>query len=589
MKKALNVVVSIFIILLLLMIYISFNIDKNIKFRYWLGEHFQKIEIESNEPEVYFLGINQVYTDSAPFLVDNPEFINLEWLKEIDATYQYDFSEGILSLIWNGNLLVVDSNGEITLNAQKRLERVTVKVIDGFLYIDADALSTLDGFDKIGIQIIPSEDQQTHIVMFDAIQYQMKQVKSKSYLLKSADKLKNSQLLKDYPTITDILKPLVVIDRIGLNDQIVSYDINSEIALIYNGRTIGYGLRSQLSDSADINVYKYSTDDFYPDKKLIEQPLFLVWEAVYSKNPNTAKIPRMTGVNIVSPTWVELKNTQGDITEKVSTEYLNWSKSNDFDTWILATNAFDPDLTHELLSSYSSKKQFIDQILKLCLDHNIEGINLDFENIYLEDKAILSHFVNELAWQCNEFGVTLSMDVTVMDGSDNWSKCFDRRVLGKIVDYLVIMTYDEHWASSPISGPVSSYDWAERSLRKIIEIVPSRKLVMGLPFYTRVWTESLSNDEADKVNVSSKSISMVAQNALITEKALNPIWNEEEGLFYVAYIEENSIHKIWVENDVTLSKKASLVKKLGLKGIACWRRGFEEPSIYDVLLNEIKE
>ncbi|GAU79318.1 glycosyl hydrolase family 18 protein [Fusibacter sp. 3D3] len=588
MRKIINVVIGIVIILLLLMTYISFNIDKNIKLRYWLSEHFQKIEIESNEPAVYFLGIDQVYIDASDFLVAEPNYVNLEWLKEIDATYQYDVSKGILSLIWNGNLLVVDSNGQATLNTQKITEFVTVKVMNDQIYIAAEALNTLEGFDQIGVHILSSEDHQTHIVTLDAIQYQMKRVNHKSYLLKSEDKLKNSQLLKAYPKISDILKQLSVVDSIETTHQIISYEVEADIALIFNGRTIGYGL-NQFSDSTDASVYKYAADDFYPDKKAFEHPIFLVWEAVYSKNPNTEQIPKMNGVNVVSPTWVELKTAQGDITEKVSIDYLKWSRVNNLETWILATNAFDPDLTHDFLSSYAGRKQFIDQMITLCLEYGINGINLDFENIYLKDKDILSHFVNELAWQCNEFGVTLSMDVTVMDGSDNWSKCFDRRVLGKIVDYLVIMTYDEYWASSPISGPVSSYDWVESSLMKIIKVVPSHKVVMGLPFYTRVWTENLSNEEADKVKVTSKAIGMVAQNALIAEKALSPIWNEQEGLFYVSYIEENSIHKIWVENEVTLSKKAALVKKLGLKGIACWRRGFEDISVYDMLLKEIEE
>ncbi len=589
MKKTIGVSVSIAMILLLLMIYISFNIDKNIKLRYWLSEHFQKVKIESAESKLYFLGIDHVYMDSTKFLENEPVFIDLEWLKEIDATYQYDLSNGVLSLIWNGHYLVVNSSGEATLNNKSLSRLVKIKVVEDHIYMEAEILNSLEGFNKIGVQILSSEDQQTHFVMLDAIQYRREHVNRKSYLLESADKLKNSYLFKSYPTITDILTPLVIVDRVGPKDEIISYDINEEIAIIFNGRTIGYGLKSLLSDSVDRNVYKFKADDFYPDKKLLEEPVFLVWEAVYSKNPNTANIPRMNGVNVVSPTWIELKSAQGDITEKISVDYLNWSKLKGYKTWILATNAFDPDLTHELLESFSGRQHFINQIVTLCTDHEIDGINLDFENIYLEDKAILSHFVNELAWYCNQYGVTLSMDVTVMDGSENWSKCFDRRMLGKIVDYLVVMTYDEYWASSPTSGPVSSYDWVEKSLTKIIEIVPSRKLVMGLPFYTRIWTESLSNDEANKVNVSSKSIGMVAQNALITEKALNPIWNEREGLFYVSYIEENSVHKIWVENEVTLSKKATLVKKLGLKGIACWRRGLEEISVYDTLLKALEE
>lgn len=589
MKKFINFAIGSIIILLIILLYISFNIERNIKLRHWLSDHFQNTEIQVSEPSVYFLGVNNVYKETATFNLENPDYINLQWLKDMDVTYHYDLNAEILSLMWQSNYLIVDKDGSTTLNGQKINLSVDYQFTNGSIYISIDDFSQLEGFRKLGFKSVRTEDNSITIILSDAVDYGFTSSKEKSYLFQSVSEIKETFLIKPYPTIKDVFTSLKILDSISPEDSLIVYDVNEDTVLAFNGRTIGYALKSVIQPQIQANTFIYQTEDYYEDKALVDEPIFLVWEAVYGRNPKTNQIPDMKGVNVVSPTWIELENSHGDISSQVSTEYIEWTKFNQYELWILATNDFDPDLTHEFLSSYKSRKRFIDNLITLCIENKIEGINIDFENIYIDDKDNLSHFINELAWYSNQFKLTLSMDVTVMDGSDNWSKCFDRRALGKAVDYLIIMTYDEYWASSPISGPVSSYDWVENSLTRILEEVPGRKLVMGLPFYTRVWTETFSNEAANKVEVSSNSIGMVAQNKLIEEKELAPIWNEQDGLFFVSYLEDNQIKKIWVENETTLAKKAGLVKKLGLRGVACWRRGLEENSVYDAILNEISE
>ena len=56
------------------------------------------------------------------------------------------------------------------------------------------------------------------------------------------------------------------------------------------------------------------------------------------------------------------------------------------------------------------------------------------------------------------------MDVTAKSSSLNWSLCYDRKELGKVVDYIMLMAYDEHWATSPVSGSVASIGWVENSI-----------------------------------------------------------------------------------------------------------------------------
>ncbi len=589
MKKRINILSWLVIILLIVSLYISFNIERNKALRNWLSEHLQKTEIVTMTPSVYFLGLNNLYQESNHFVIENPNYVNLDWLKEIDLTYHYDELENTLSVMWQDHYLVIENEDTILINGKKVEQIIDFKFVNGSVYVPFDALNQLEGFNKLGIASRDSDDLLTRVITSDAIKYSKTSCDQISFLFQDVEQLNHSYLSKEYPTLLDIFTTIQIVDKIKKNDELISYEVNEETVLVYNGNTIGYTLKKVLKDTTKANEFIYYKEDYYTGKDLIEEPIFLVWEAVYNKNPKTSQIPAMNGVNVLSPTWLELEDAQGNFSNNISKEYIRWSHENSYDLWILVTNGFDPDLTHNFLNNYKSRQRFINDLISLCIENQIDGINIDFENIYIEDKEILSHFINELAWATNKFNLVLSMDVTVMGGSDNWSKCFDRKALGKAVDYLVIMTYDEYWASSPISGPVSSYDWVENSMLRIMEEVPGRKLVMGLPFYTRIWTEKISNEQANKVDVSSNSIGIVAQNNLIQEKGLTPIWNEQDGLFFVSYIEEDVVKKIWIENDITLSKKASLVKELGLKGVACWRRGLEEETVYKVISNEIFE
>src|SRR5690606_30297723 len=113
--------------------------------------------------------------------------------------------------------------------------------------------------------------------------------------------------------------------------------------------------------------------------------------------------------------------------------------------------------------------------------------------------------MRELTPLLHEAGLTVSIDVTFAGGSDTWSKFLDRPTLGSIVDYMMVMAYDEHWAASPVAGSVASLPWVEKGMRAMIEQqgVPAEKLLLGVPLYTRIWTEETVDG---KKKVSSKAV-----------------------------------------------------------------------------------
>ena len=326
-------------------------------------------------------------------------------------------------------------------------------------------------------------------------------------------------------------------------------------------------------------------DRFIPWKP-IGGKINLTWEHVVSRTADPSGFGHMPGLNVVSPTWYSLKkdkNGQFYINNLTSPSYIQWAHNRGYQVWALFSNDFDPDLTSEALASHETRMQLIRQLVSFVEMYNLQGINIDFENVYLKDKDKVTQFVREMTPFLHEAGAVVSIDVTIRGGSEMWSLFLDREELGKVVDYMIVMTYDEHWASSPKAGSVASLPWVEKGITDIMKYdhVPASKLLVGVPFYTYVWTEETTKDG---VKVSSRARSMEFVPNLIREKGLVPEFLEDTGQHYVEYQEgPNTKVRIWIEDAVSMKARAELVRKYDLAGIASWRRGFETPDIWETI------
>ncbi|MCX7749417.1 MAG: glycosyl hydrolase family 18 protein [Clostridia bacterium] len=314
----------------------------------------------------------------------------------------------------------------------------------------------------------------------------------------------------------------------------------------------------------------------------------LVWEMIYSKMKDPSKIDPMQGLDVVSPTWFQVANDKGTLINRADHRYVDWAHRNGYKVWALLSNdSGDIKMTSRLLRNTDARDYIIKQVLSFASLYKLDGINIDFENIYKEDKEHLTQFVREITPFLKEQGLVVSMDVTVPDGSDTWSRCYDREAIGKVVDYVMLMTYDQHWASSPVAGSVAQITWVEENLKKVLEMVPREKLLLGLPFYTRRWKEETGS--TGKSKLASTVLKMAAAKDDIKANQAVVSWDEESGQFFAEYKKENALYKIWLENEDSIDLKSSLVLKYNLAGAASWRRSDEVPEIWSVLEKNLKK
>ena len=303
----------------------------------------------------------------------------------------------------------------------------------------------------------------------------------------------------------------------------------------------------------------------------------LVWDHFLGEPVDLAQEDKIAGLTVISPTWFAVTDARGTVASKADWKYVQDAHDKGYKVWALISNSFDPDMTKVFLADESAQDRAVRQLLMYTALYYLDGINVDFENVYDDDKDRLTAFVARLADKLKEQHVVLSIDATVPSGVPMWSNCYDRAALAKIVDYFMVMTYDEHWRSSPVAGSVASIGWVERGIISTLQYVPKEKLLMGVPFYTREWRESGNG------RVRASTMWMADVENKVARYGLTPKWLDEAGQHYIEYGDDNYRYKVWIEDGKSLGLKVDLAKKYELAGVAAWRKGFEKPGIWEAV------
>ncbi len=314
------------------------------------------------------------------------------------------------------------------------------------------------------------------------------------------------------------------------------------------------------------------------------QPIVMAWDLYGNKSDQ--KIDSL--VDVVIPKWLSLQDVNGKINDLFRPEYTANVRRQGADLWVLVNNGFDPDMTAQFLANGKARQVFIQSLIDYVKNNGVAGINLDFENMHLKDSDRYVQLAAELHVATVANNIPLSIAVTVPGGSENWSLVYDRPRLGQIAEYITLMAYDQHWENSQTSGPVAGYSWVDKNIQSVLEMVPFEKLVLGLPFYTRVWYERLSEEKANTMKVRSKSVFMDAPRKLIDDNNPVRIWDKEHSLYYFAYFDGDSIVKFWYDDAAAVARKAKLFKKYNLAGIACWSLGFETEDVWQALAEVVR-
>ena len=376
------------------------------------------------------------------------------------------------------------------------------------------------------------------------------------------------------------------VDRIEKGEAVIVVSSENGYSKIRtsNGK-LGYIKSNRLEN-------EFTIREDMEDEKQIDGKVNLTWDyySEYASAPDRSGTT-IDGVNVVSPAFFYL-DEDGDFKENIGSSgenYIQWAHNNGYKVWPMVSNAVAAneslDITSKIMNSYTSRKELIDDIVNACVKYDLDGINIDFENMKSDDKDMYSRFIIELTPRLKEIGMVTSVDVTAPDGSDTWSLCFDRHVIGDVADYIIFMAYDQNGISSTKPGTNAGYDWIQLNLKKFLqtEEIESQKLILAVPFYTRLWTTNSNGELIGKTTVSMKNI-----NSVIPE-GTEIKWDDELKQNYAEFSDGSNTRKIWIEDIDSLKAKVSLIKENNLGGVASWQKDMETDDVWNMFKTELME
>jgi len=309
----------------------------------------------------------------------------------------------------------------------------------------------------------------------------------------------------------------------------------------------------------------------------MEEPVSMVWHQVMHPEANqkmTELMANTKGVNVIAPTWFMLTDNEGGYDCLADITYVNQAHSMGLQVWAVLDNFNRGENVNSgvLFASTKARRRLIASLMKDVETYHIDGINLDIEGIKSTAGPHYVQFIRELSVDCRKSGIVLSVDTYVPSA---YTAFYNRAEQGRVADYVIIMGYDEHYAGGE-AGSVASLTYEEKGIVDTLKVVPAKKVISAIPFYTRLW-------KVEESGTSSTAMGMAAAKQWIEENDVELYWQEEPAQYYGEKEADGAMYRIWMEEERSIGEKMELIRKYGLAGVACWKLGFETPEIWDVV------
>ena len=536
-KLILNIfIVIVFLVLVGGVFYLSPN--------YIREDYDGKTKVLINNNNVTLKMKNDVYIDE-----NNNVFLSLADIRNyFDKYIEYDKENGDIVTTSEINIAKMSTkNNEITINGEEEELNSSAIEKNDTIYLPFSEIS--EKVYDVDLEYI----QDTNTIIIDSLDRKQE----------VANTTKETKLKYKPQTLSGTL------EKLEANEQVVYIEeTNNWVEVRSKDGTIGY---IKKEDLGNVEVAREAKE--YIDK--VEGKVNLVWDyySEYAKAPDRTG-ETMDGVNVVSPSFFSLeRGSNGEIYDNAKddgVEYIEWAHNNNYQVWAMFSNNSLKDTTSQILNDYEKREAMIKNLMDLVEEYNLDGVNVDFENMNESDKDVYSRFLIELAPRLKKIGKTLSVDVTAPDGSETWSLCFDRNTIANVADYIVFMAYDQYGTSSNKAGTTAGYNWVEANIKKFLgqEDVDPEKIILGIPLYMRLWEEEDDGTAKPEVVNMNDMFDVLPENQVAT-------WDEELKQYYVEYEEDGKTYKMWVENEKSVGEKINLANQYNLAGRAFWEKDRE--------------
>lgn len=520
-----------------------------------------------NDEEVVLILQDHVYEKTGK-LFENTIYVDYETIKnEFNHRFYWDNNENILTYTKPNEVIRTEvGSKEYYINKSKNEVSYTIVKTNG---------------EEVYVAL-------EYVAMFSDMKYEAFEQPNRVVVNYKWDEYLFASVKKDTKVRVEKSIKSPILASVKKNDTLMFVDAKEDAGgkftkVITKDGVIGYVKNKHLNSS---NYEQLKSDYKAPVYTHISKDynINMAWHQVTNMDANRnllAIIDQTKGLTTISPTWFSVNSNKGTISSLASAEYVEKAHNLGIEVWALVDD-FDPQVSLlKVLSSTSTREKLVNQLIAEAIKFNLDGINIDFEHITKESAAHYVQFLRELSIKCRNNGIVLSVDNYV---PAVYNQFYDRKEQGEILDYVVVMGYDEHHGTSEISGSVSSLKFFENGLKETLEVVPKERIIMGVPFFTRVWKESKQKKETV---VKSDAHGMQSAWDYMKNLGAEPVWDETLGQYYAEIEKDGTLYKCWFEEDKSMEERMKVIQEASVAGVASWKLGLEKPGTWNIIMKYV--
>lgn len=364
----------------------------------------------------------------------------------------------------------------------------------------------------------------------------------------------------------EILEQMETWSKVKTSDSVIGYVENKRLG--------------DITEETETPVTDYQEPEY--TALTSDSKICLGWHSIGGVGGNDtlySMVSGTKGMNVIAPTWFSLTDENGSIRNFGTANYVTTAHNMGLQVWGVVDNFNYANETGtaistlNMLSSTTSRQNFVRNVTDAAVSLGLDGINVDFEQLSSDCGPHYVEFIRELSIQCRNMGLVLSIANYV---PFNFNDYYRLDIQGQVADYVIIMGYDENWHGSKDPGSVASISYVSGGLDRTLQEVPANKVVNALSFYTILW-------KTEGTDVTDEYITMNNEADFMSRAGVTAEWDEETCQNYAEWTSGNATYQIWLEDAESIAVKLNMMATKNIGGVAVWRLGYGTQAAWELI------